>query len=112
MCCLCSWLGKSPETKEKGECAGVLVPGSLIVVSPVGEMSASSPLVRSRVNASNAPISPIQPRKSSIPEVEFSLPFHAQYRFMLPLALFLLVVETLIWRNYKSLFCGSLCAVT
>ena len=75
-------------------------------------MSSSSPLVRSRVNVNTGPKSPVQPRKSSIPEVEFSLPFHAQYRIMLPLTLLLLVLETLIWRNYKELFCGSLCAVT
>lgn len=41
-----------------------------------------------------------------------SQPLHTQYRFMFPLTLVLLLLQTLIWRRYQELFCGTLCAAT
>lgn len=79
----------------------------------------SSPQVRARPNIPTSPIaaneySPLAgnaSKKSSSME-GISQPFYTQYRFMFPLTLVLLLVQTLIWRRYQDLFCGTLCTAT
>lgn len=71
----------------------------------------SATQVRSRFHPA-APKIASKEKFSSASSMEISIPFHAQYRVMLPLTLGLLLLETLIWRHYRSIFCGSLCSVT
>lgn len=105
--------GKSPETKAKA--AGV----NTLVIWYLNSRTMSSPQVRARPNIPSSPIANDESaplisntsKKSSSME-GISQPLHTQYRFMFPLTLVLLLLQTLIWRRYQDLFCGTLCAAT